>query len=98
MVSPDRIRHRIEKIEIDWHESDEDATFVSIIVDGQEKWYLGFTYDDRVFYLHRPIEDLGTMQFVNMTGRLRDYLVSILPPDVYAACIGRSIIYGKRED
>lgn len=97
MVNPERIRHRIERFEIDRDNCDEDASFVSIIVDGQEKWYLGFVHDNRSFYLHYPMGADYSFNHIYSTGRLRDYLVSILPPEIYAECVARAITGGRVE-
>lgn len=87
MVSPERIRHRIERIEIDWLDSGITATFVDFHVDGKAKWYLGFIHSTRTFYFNC----LTSGRFVNQHGRLRDYLVSIIPPEILATCMARAL-------
>lgn len=91
MVSPERIRHRIEKIEISPDQAVEGMTFVDVVVGGARKWDLVFVHSARFFFVMHCISRVEDSRHIKPDGRFRDYLVSIMPPEVYAQCVGRAL-------
>lgn len=88
MVNPARIRHRIEKFEMDRDYSNVRMgnIYVDVYVDGKAKWYLSFRPKERKFYLRNQQWNEEDRRRPAIDGRLRDYLVSILPPEIIAWC------------
>lgn len=89
MVDPSRIRHRIIEIYI----ADAFSTSGKIYIDfhdgNKERWYIIYVVEQRMFGRAVRIKDgAGT---VDLPGRLRDYLISIIPADIIATCLAASL-------
>lgn len=99
MVDPARIRHRIEKFKIDGNlPGEREHAFIDIYVDGRVKWYLSFSLQRREFHLIGDVANFGKIKSPTQQGRFRDYLISLLPPEIVAAITARAINYRPHPD
>ncbi|EUB97270.1 hypothetical protein PMI07_000846 [Rhizobium sp. CF080] len=90
MVDPARIRHRITEIYIAASFSTKDRIYIDFSNGRAPRWYAIYMVEQRVFgtCTRLSADGVGT---IDVPDKLREYLISIIPPHIIANCTAASL-------